>query len=175
MNCPASSGQGLFPSQDPFRTLKAMIDGTYLESCGRLVPALKRVGEAWVNHFSERRLYVSIAASISSLWIPTDTLINICCGLSATKNKGNFHMMGYIRTTRLRHVLSQKKKHQKKILKILHWGVPVVAQQKQSRLVTMRIQVQSLALLSGLRIWRCHELWCRSQTWLGSGIAVAVV
>ena len=29
--------------------------------------------------------------------------------------------------------------------------------------------------LSGLRI-RCGcELWCRSQTWLGSGIAVAVV
>ena len=21
----------------------------------------------------------------------------------------------------------------------------------------------SLALLSGLRIWRCHEVWCRSQ------------
>ena len=26
------------------------------------------------------------------------------------------------------------------------------------------MQVQSLALLSGLRIWHCHELWCRSQT-----------
>ena len=24
-------------------------------------------------------------------------------------------------------------------------------------------------------IWRCRELWCRSQTWLGSGVAVAVV
>ena len=38
----------------------------------------------------------------------------------------------------------------------------------------MRFQVQSLVLLSGLRIWRCHELWYRSQMWLGSGIAVAV-
>ena len=38
----------------------------------------------------------------------------------------------------------------------------------------MRIQVQSLALLSGLRIGRCHELWCRLQMWLGSGIAMAV-
>ena len=28
----------------------------------------------------------------------------------------------------------------------------------------MRLQVLSLALLSGLRIQRCHELWCRSQT-----------
>jgi len=25
----------------------------------------------------------------------------------------------------------------------------------------MRLQVQPLALLSGLRIWRCRELWCR--------------
>ena len=32
-----------------------------------------------------------------------------------------------------------------------------------------------LASLSGLRIWRCCELWCRSQMRLGSGIAVAVV
>ena len=28
--------------------------------------------------------------------------------------------------------------------------------------------------LSGLRIWCCHELWCRSQTWLGSDVAVVV-
>ena len=27
----------------------------------------------------------------------------------------------------------------------------------------MRTQVRSLALLSGLRIQRCHELWCRLQ------------
>ena len=31
------------------------------------------------------------------------------------------------------------------------------------------------AWLSGLRIWRCHELWCRSQMRLGSRVAVAVV
>ena len=30
------------------------------------------------------------------------------------------------------------------------------------------MQVLSLALLSGLRVWCCHELWCRSQIWLGS-------
>ena len=39
-----------------------------------------------------------------------------------------------------------------------------MAQQKWIRLGTMRLQVQSLAFLSGLRIWRCCELWCRSQT-----------
>ena len=32
-----------------------------------------------------------------------------------------------------------------------------------------------LASLNGLRIWHCLELWCRSQTWLRSGVAVAEV
>ena len=40
---------------------------------------------------------------------------------------------------------------------------------------SMRMQVQSLALLSGSEIRCCHELWCRSQAWLRSCIAVAVV
>ena len=50
-------------------------------------------------------------------------------------------------------------------------GVPDVAQW----LMNLRSRVLSLALLSGLRIWRCHELWCGLQTRLGSRIAVAVV
>ena len=52
-------------------------------------------------------------------------------------------------------------------------GVPVVVQQKWTTLVSMR--TQSLALLSGLRIRRCRELRCGSQTWVGSGVAVAMV
>ena len=51
------------------------------------------------------------------------------------------------------------------------YGAPVVAQWKRTRLGTMKFWVRSLALLSGLRIWRCHKLWCRSQMWLGSGVA----
>ena len=39
----------------------------------------------------------------------------------------------------------------------------------------MRTQVRYLALLSGLRIWSCCGLWCRSQKRLGSCIAVVVV
>ena len=39
----------------------------------------------------------------------------------------------------------------------------------------MRTQVPSLASLNGLRIQHFHELWCKSQMWLRSGIAVAVV
>ena len=38
----------------------------------------------------------------------------------------------------------------------------------------MSMQVLSLALLSGLKIRRCCELWCRSQMQLRSGVAVAV-
>ena len=53
-------------------------------------------------------------------------------------------------------------------------GGPVVAQRKRIRLGTMRVWVPFLALLSGLSIWHCRELWCTSQTRLGSGIAVAL-
>ena len=51
-------------------------------------------------------------------------------------------------------------------------GVPVVVQRKRIRLGTMRLWVWSLALLSGIRIWRCHELWCRLQMRLGCHLAV---
>ena len=52
-----------------------------------------------------------------------------------------------------------------------------MAQRKQIRLGTMRLWVRSLAPLIGLRIRirYCRELWGRSQMWLGSGVAVAVI
>ena len=53
-------------------------------------------------------------------------------------------------------------------------GVPIVAQLKQIQLRTMKSQVRSLASFGGLRIWCCCDLWCRSQTWLVSCVAVAV-
>ena len=43
----------------------------------------------------------------------------------------------------------------------------------RTQLVSMKMRVLSPALLSGLRIQHCHELQCRSQMQLGSGIAVA--
>ena len=49
-----------------------------------------------------------------------------------------------------------------------------MAQQKRIQLGTMRLRVRSLASLSGIRIQCCPELWCRSQTRLGSAIAVAL-
>ena len=53
-------------------------------------------------------------------------------------------------------------------------GVPIAVQQKRIQLGTMRFLVRSLASLSGLRIRHCRDLWCRSQMWLGSGVAVAM-
>ena len=52
-------------------------------------------------------------------------------------------------------------------------GVPTVAQGKRIQLGSTRLWAQSLASLSGLRIWCCRELWCRSKMRLGSGFAVA--
>ena len=43
------------------------------------------------------------------------------------------------------------------------------------QLASMRTRVWSLTLLSVLRIWHCREPWYRSQTWLGSHVAVAVL
>ena len=53
-------------------------------------------------------------------------------------------------------------------------GVPVMAQWLMNPPSIHEDAVHSLALLSGLRIWRCCELWCRSQTRLGSRVTVAV-
>ena len=53
--------------------------------------------------------------------------------------------------------------------------VPIVVQQKRIQLGTMRLQVQSLASLSGLRILCCQKLCCKSQMQLRCRIAVAVV
>ena len=53
-------------------------------------------------------------------------------------------------------------------------GVPIVVQWKRIQLASMSMWVQSLALLSGLRIQHCCELWCRLQMRLRSRIAVAL-
>jgi len=44
---------------------------------------------------------------------------------------------------------------------VLLWEFPLW---KRIQLGTVRLRVQSLALLSGSRIQSCHELWYRSQT-----------
>ena len=65
-------------------------------------------------------------------------------------------------------------------MRSLEWaliGVPVVAQwlMNLTRHHEVVGSIPGLASLGGSRIWRCRELWCRSQTQLGSRVAVAVV
>ena len=54
-------------------------------------------------------------------------------------------------------------------------GVPVVAQCLTNPTRNHEVAGLTLALLSGLRIRRCRELWCRLQRRLGSHVAVALV
>ena len=61
-------------------------------------------------------------------------------------------------------------------LAIIYRGMefPCVAQRKRIQLGTMRLQVRSLGSLGGFRIWHCHKLLYRLQTWLGPHMAAAV-
>ena len=58
------------------------------------------------------------------------------------------------------------------IIKIVR-GVPVVVQRKQTWPASMRMQVPSLASLSGLRIQCCRNLQYSSQIWLGTCVVMA--
>ena len=63
-------------------------------------------------------------------------------------------------------ILLSHKKRMINFFRISHYGSVVMS-------LSMRTHVGSLASLSGLRIQRGRELWCRSQMWLRSGVAVA--
>ena len=52
---------------------------------------------------------------------------------------------------------------------------PIMAQWKQIRLGTMTLWAHPWPHSVGYEIWHYRELWCRSQTWLRSHVAVAVV
>ena len=69
---------------------------------------------------------------------------------------------------------AEAQKQVKPKFKNFHNGVLVMARQKRIRKGTMRLQLWSPSSLSGVRIWHCRELWCRSQTWLRSRVAVAL-
>ena len=62
-----------------------------------------------------------------------------------------------------------------KLAKIKKTGVPVMAQWLTNLTRNHGLRVQSLPLLSGLRIWCRHELWCRLKMRLRSCVAVALV
>ena len=68
-----------------------------------------------------------------------------------------------------------KKREKKKKQLRNNSGVLFASPWVKNLLVSMRTWVQSLALLSGQKIWGCHKLWHRSQLRLGSNVAVAVM
>ena len=70
---------------------------------------------------------------------------------------------------------SQPADLQASLAKISKTGVPSWLSGQRNQLASMRMRVQSPALLSGLRIRHCPELWCRLQTRLGSCVAMAEV
>ena len=57
---------------------------------------------------------------------------------------------------------------------VVFLSISIVALGLRIQLVSMRMQVCSLALLSGLRVWHCWKLWCKLQMWLRAIVAVAV-
>ena len=130
------------------------------------------------------RLWVRVLASLSGLrvrrcrelWCRLQTWLRSCVAVAVVQAGGyssdSTPNLGTSKCCRSSPRNGKKTKKKKK--KNFGSGVPVVAQQKRIQLGTMRLQVQSLASLSGLRIWHCHGLWCRSQTRFGSGIAVAM-
>ena len=54
------------------------------------------------------------------------------------------------------------------------WGFPVMAQWLTDQTRNHEVAGSIPGLAHGLRIQRCHELWYRLQTRLGSGIDVAL-
>ena len=54
-------------------------------------------------------------------------------------------------------------------------GVPIMAQWLTNLTRNHEVAGSIPGLAHGLRIRCCRELWCRLQTWLGSGVAVALV
>ena len=60
-------------------------------------------------------------------------------------------------------------------VKFPRWRVPFMVERVEDLTSIYEDVVESQASLSGLRIRHCCELWCSSQTRLGSHIAVAVV
>ena len=68
-------------------------------------------------------------------------------------------------------IVAKKKKRMKKC----HLGVPVMLKWLTNPDGIHEDVGLIPGLLSGLRIWHCRELRCRSQTQLSSNIAVAVV
>ena len=66
------------------------------------------------------------------------------------------------------------KKYRKSLKIFSIWEFLLWLSGLQTQLLSMRMWIRFQVSLNGLRIWCCYELWCRSQMWHGSHVAVAV-
>ena len=141
-----------------------------------------------------KRVYLNLA-EVSHWSMPMDQPWNdlsLCQDLSLSQscpsNKGHrisssFSLMLYgpSSTTCLEHASPSLVMASQQIMasttnpyKIIYLGAPAMTQQKQICPASIKTQVRSLTLLSGLRIWCWPELWCRSKMGLGSCVAMAM-
>ena len=83
--------------------------------------------------------------------------------LSTNPDKEVYNVLGWEEVT-LKITILPKEIYKFSVIPIIlpMAGVPLVVQQKWTQLVSMRMQVWSLSLLSGLMIWHFSEL-CRSH------------
>ena len=113
----------------------------------------------------------------SYLWDPEDCAR---CGVANNPHQEHFpwnwldqlisKFIMKVKTKRMAGKIGNKAKLWRRMTKTKNW-----LQQKQIRQGTMRLQFSSLALLSGLRIWCCPELWCRLKMQLRSHVAMTRV
>ena len=117
----------------------------------------------WIPNTVSVRMWVRSLASLSELRIwhchKVQCRSQAQLGSEAPiqpSNLGNFHMLQV-----------QLKKKKKK-----SGSSHCSSRSLQTQLLSMRMRVQSLVSLSGLRFWCCGELWCRSETWFRSHITI---
>ena len=124
---------------------------------------------AWEFPYAETMALKSKKASKQTKTEYRSSLMAQCVGIQY------YHSASWVAAVAQVWSLAQELLYAKKNKNWIQERVPIVAQWKQIRLVTMRLQVWSLASISGLRIWHCCQLWCGLQTWLSSCVAVAYV
>ena len=104
------------------------------------------------------------------LHVPVFNLLTFCLGLCINVMRKMSHTFP-LRGFEIKVILASHKNKTKQNKKN-HIGVPIVAQWKQIRIVSMRMQVWSLALLMW---WSGTAMWCRLQMrrqfWVASAVA----